>query len=64
MADGHSDVRTNRDRAAAVVEVIDRASRDGRFRAELRHDPLRTAAACGLELSAADWAGLRDVLSG
>ena len=64
MADRYSDVRANREQGMVIVEVIDRVSRDWRFRSELRRDPVRTAARAGLELSAAQWAGLRDVLAG
>ncbi|MDP8921397.1 MAG: Os1348 family NHLP clan protein [Chloroflexota bacterium] len=64
MADRYNDVDVDRDRGVMLVEVINRVTHDGRFRAELRRDPVGTAARAGLELSAAEWAGLRDVLSG
>ena len=64
MADRSSDVRADRKQRVALEEVIERVSRDGRFRSELRRDPVGTAARAGLELSAAQWAGLRHVLVG
>jgi len=64
MRETHAEVRTGRERGAAIVAVISRATHDGQFRAELRRDPVATAARAGLDLSAAEWAGLRDVLYG
>ena len=53
-----------RNQCASIVEIVDRATRDRGFRAELRRDPIVTAEKAGLTFSTAEWAGLRDVLSG
>ena len=63
MRQTYNDVRTDRERGVAIVAVISRATHDGQFRAELRRDPVGTVARAGLDLSAAEWAGLRDVLT-
>ena len=64
MAETYTEARTAHDRGVAIVGLISRATYDGRFRTELRRDPVDTVARAGLNLSAAEWAGLREVLSG
>lgn len=64
MAENYTEARTDHARGVAIVGVISRATHDARFRAELRRDPVETAARAGLSLSAAEWAGLREVLAG
>jgi len=44
---------------AAIVDLIDRALNDARFRARLSQDPERAAAELGLEPSATTWSGIR-----
>ena len=64
MAGDHAEARAARDRDGAIVAVISRATHDGRFRSQLRRDPVGTLARVGLQLSPAEWAGLREVLAG
>ena len=64
MAEKYSQARIDHDHSEAIVGVISRATYDARFRAELRRDPAGTAARAGLDLSPAEWAGLREVLCG
>ena len=51
-------------RSSQLYEVIDRWQRVPRFRADLRSDPESTVRRLGIELSDAEWAGLRDLVSG
>jgi hypothetical protein len=46
-------------RAAAIVELIDHALHDERFRVSLSHDPMRAAEELGIHLSASERAGIR-----
>ena len=63
MGETYIEVRATTDRRAAIVGMIIRATQDRQFRAELRRDPIGTTTQAGLDLSAAEWAGLREVLS-
>ncbi len=63
MAEKDTEARTDHDRSVALVGVISRAAHDAQFRSQLRRDPVGIAGRAGLNLSAAEWAGLRDVLS-
>ena len=63
MAETYIVRRADHDRSMAIVGAISRATHDARFRMELRRDPVGTAARAGLTLSAAEWAGLREVVS-
>jgi hypothetical protein len=49
-------------RTQGVVELLDRAMRDPTFRTRLRGDPEGTARALRLEMGAAEWAGISDLL--
>jgi hypothetical protein len=50
-------------RGALLIALIDRARHDRRFAADLRDEPVRTAARLGITLRTAEWAGLRELLT-
>lgn len=49
-------------RTALLVALVDRASNDRTFAADLRREPAATAARLGLWLSDCEWNGLRAFL--
>jgi hypothetical protein len=49
-------------RSALLVSLVDRARHDRAFGADLRREPVSTAARMGLSLSDAEWNGLRGLL--
>ena len=63
VGETYIEVRATADRSAAIVGMIIRATQDRQVRAGLRRDPIGTTTQAGLDLSAAEWAGLREVLS-
>ena len=63
MAETYIAMGTDHDRSKVIVGMIIRTTQDRQFRAELRRDPFGTTTQAGLDLSAAEWAGLREVLS-
>jgi hypothetical protein len=52
------------ERGARLYDVIDHWQRAPVFRAELRSDPEGAVRKLGIELSDAEWAGLRELVSG
>ena len=50
-------------RTALLVALVDRAANDRSFAAELRREPVSTAARLGLWLSDCEWNGLRAFLA-
>jgi hypothetical protein len=49
-------------RGALLISLVDRVRHDRAFSADLRRDPVLTAARLGLTLSGSEWNGLRELL--
>ena len=49
-------------RGALLISLVDRVRHDRAFSADLRRDPVLTAARLGLTLSSSEWNGLREFL--
>ena len=56
------DGATGPSRSALLAALVDRAQHDRAFGADLRREPVSTAARMGLNLSDAEWNGLREFL--